>query len=82
MRVHRHTNDCTVYIVKLVGFVTEGDNLCGAYKCEIEWIKEKDQVFALEISKADLLELSIDNSSALEVRGRLSDRWSPSGSAD
>lgn len=44
VRVHRHTNNLTVYITKLIGFVTEGDDLCGANKSAAEWAEIKQHL--------------------------------------
>jgi len=41
VRVHRNTDYMTVYITKLIGFVTEGDDLCGANKSAAEWAEKK-----------------------------------------
>lgn len=41
MRVHRHSNYFTVYIPKLISFVTEGNDLCGTYKRAAEWAEMK-----------------------------------------
>lgn len=41
VRVHRNTDYLTVHITKLIGFVTEGDDLCGANKSAAEWAEIK-----------------------------------------
>lgn len=48
---------------------------------QIQWVEEEDQVFALEISEAHLLELPTVDSCALKSRSRLSDSRGPSGGA-
>lgn len=48
---------------------------------QIQWVEEENQVFALEISKAHLLELPIVDSCGLKSRSRLSNSRGPSGSA-
>lgn len=47
---------------------------------QIQWVEEQDQIFALEVSKAHLLELPIVDSCALECRSRLGYSRGPSGS--
>lgn len=48
---------------------------------QIQWVEEKDQVFALEISEAHVLELPIVDSCPFKSRRRLGDSRGPSGSA-
>lgn len=48
---------------------------------QIQRIEEEDQVFALKVSQAHLLELSVVDSGGLKNRGRLSDSRGPSGSS-
>lgn len=48
---------------------------------QIQWVEEKNQVFALEISEAHLLELPIVDSCPFKSRSRLGDSRGPSGSA-
>lgn len=43
---------------------------------QIQRVEEEDQVFALEISKAHLLELPVEDSSGLKIWSRLRDRKS------
>ena len=40
------------------GGVAEGDDLGGADECEVERVEEEDDVFALVVRQADLLELT------------------------
>lgn len=54
--------------------------MCKKY-LQIQRVEEEDQVFALEISKAHLLELPVEDSSGLKIWSRLSDSRGPSGSA-
>lgn len=48
---------------------------------QIQRVEEQDQIFALEISKAHVLELPIVDSCALECRSWLGDSRGPSGGA-
>lgn len=47
---------------------------------QVQGIEEENQVFALKVNQAHLLELSVMDSGGLKNRGRLSDSRGPSGS--
>ena len=48
---------------------------------QIQWVEEEDQVFALEVIQAHLLEFSIVDGCAFKGRGRMGNRRSKSGCA-
>lgn len=48
---------------------------------QVQRVEEKDEVFSLEVSQAQVLELPVVDSCGLKVRSRLSDSRGPSGGA-
>ena len=40
---------------------------------QVQWVEEEDEVFATVVRQLDVLELAIDDSSAIPVRGRFRD---------
>ena len=63
-------DDSAVQVLELLGAVVEGDDLGGTDEGEVQRVEEEDDVLALVVVQGDLLELSLDNSSSLELGGR------------
>lgn len=75
MGVCRASNHFASNFPEFFNTVREGDNFSGADKGEIQRVEEENDIFALVIFQGDLLELPINNSSALEDRGRFANSW-------
>ena len=61
----------TVNGTELVRPVAECDDLRRTHKGEVQWVEEKDKVFAFVVIEGDVLELSFDDSGTLEGRSGL-----------
>lgn len=66
MGVDRCSDDFRVNFPELIDAVGESQNLSWTDEGEVEWIKEEDDVLSEIIVQRDGLELSIDDSCALE----------------
>lgn len=60
-------NDLAIFSFKLFAFVRELDDLGWADKSEIEWVPNKDNIFALEHIETDFLEFTIPISHSFEL---------------
>ena len=68
MTVSRASDDFTVNGTELLSTFAERNDLCRADKRKVERIEEQHHVFSLIIRQRDLLEFTINNCHALEVR--------------
>jgi len=60
-------DDSTVVGLKLSSSVIERDDLGGADKGEVKGVEEENDILAFVVIKTDFFELSVDNSSSLEL---------------
>ena len=67
--VGRTGDDSTVESFELGNSVREGDDLSGADEGEVQGIKEEDNILTLVVIQGNLLELTINNCSSLELWG-------------
>merc|ERR1712198_244252 len=67
VRVGGGCDDSTVVGLKLSSSVIERDDLGGADKGEVKGVEEENDILAFVAIKTDFFELSVDNSSSLEL---------------
>ena len=72
MRINRASNNLAIDLIELGESIRELADLSWAYEGEIEWVEEENNVLALELLEADLLELVLPPRHALEGRCWLS----------
>ena len=59
-----------INLLELLDPVRKGNDLGGTDEGEVQRVEEEDDVLALVVVQGYLLELSLDNSSSLELGGR------------
>jgi len=69
VRIRGAGNELTPDSRKVLGSIRECDDLSWTYECEVQWVEEKDHVFALIVIQGNLLELTSDNCGTLEDWG-------------
>lgn len=75
MGVCRASNHFASNFPEFLNTVRESNNFSGTDEGEVQRVEEENYVFALVILQGDLLELSVNNSSALEDGSRLANSW-------
>ena len=69
--VCRACYDFTVNCLEFIYSVTEGNDFCRAHKCEVKWVEEEDEVFALVVCERDLFEVPVNDGCASPLWSRL-----------